>query len=80
MSSMNTTLFKDKKRVSIFLTGEQEKELKKKAIDVNLSLSEFLVRAGTGTFINQPKYEQTTPKAKENIKPLITKKDMTFEL
>lgn len=34
--------FKTKKKVSVFLTQEKEKELKKKAIDLGISLSELV--------------------------------------
>lgn len=44
---MSKIPFKDKKRISIFLTEEKERELKKKAIDVGVSFSDFLSNAGT---------------------------------
>ena len=49
---MNTIPFKEKKRVSIFLTEEKEKELKKKAIDAGKSFSDYLSIAGTITPID----------------------------
>lgn len=50
---MNKTPFKDKKRVSIFLTEEKEKEFKMKAVDAGVSLSQFLETAGTITSANK---------------------------
>ena len=44
---MNKILFKDKKKVSIFMTDEKCKELRKASIDMGQSLSEFLTNAGT---------------------------------
>ncbi len=50
---MNKTPFKDKKRVSIFLPEEKEKEFKMKAVEAGVSLSQFLETAGTVTSVNQ---------------------------
>ncbi len=50
--------FKDKKRVSIFLTEEKERELKKKAIDAGVSFSNFLSNAGTISSVEEVKKVQ----------------------
>lgn len=44
---MTNIPFKNKKRVSIFISEDKEKEFKKKAIEAGVSLSQYLEAAGT---------------------------------
>lgn len=60
ITTMQKVYFKDKKRVTIFLTEEKEKELKKKAIDAGVSLSTLLSTAGTISSVREVQNNQNT--------------------
>ena len=49
------TPFKDKQRVTIFMTEEKELELRKKALEAGVSLSTYLSAAGSITPSNTVK-------------------------
>lgn len=66
--NMKKIPFKDKQRVSVFLTAEEELKLRKKALEAGVSLSEYVSRAGTISSVEEIKnYTEPEVESKVNI-------------